>query len=1338
MENHTLEGNVNSTRQDPPSNHTPERNGNSTRQEAPSNQKKDEPKETFKKLEAEAESVNFKTLLRYATPRDKLLMTIGGIAAVANGAALPAFSILFGNVSDKLVPGAESDLLKEIGIISAEFLGLGIASFILSYISFATWMITSERQTIEIRKRYFRSLLSQEIAFFDSINPNEISSKIAEECFQIQGGIGEKVATFIYSISMLITGFVIGYIFGWQLALVLTSVIPLIAISGTLFVVSIQKQTTYTAKSYAEAGAISEEALNGIKTVASLSGQEKELGRYKGALVKHKKTTAKFAIFSGAAMGLVWFSLFGMYALGFWYGAKLIHDRTENAIRGRPYQGGDVLIVFFSIMFAGFSISQASPAFKKFAEAKSAGGRAFKIIDRKSQISVEDEGGIKPDSIQGVVEFKDVKFAYPSKPDRPVLKGISLTANTNEKVAFVGESGCGKTTCVQLIERFYDFESGSLTIDGHEVKELNLRWLRENIGYVGQEPVLFATSIKENLLLAKEDATDEEVWDALKKANASDFVSLLPDKLNTFVGTNATQLSGGQKQRLAIARAILKNPAILLLDEATSALDRKNELEIQKTLDEIAKGRTTITIAHRLTTVQNADKIVVFDQGQIVEQGSHEELVNKKGRYYHLQKLQIQIQEEEEKAISKGEEGNVLDPQEIDDVPNERTIEMMEANNLSKKAIDEIDIINTQPQAMRVKPPENLDPTVQESPEFVALDVEKNAEEKKKAKKAARAKAEKQLTRRLLDLNKEGRGLLIVGLIFSGLAGTCFPFSAIIISSYLEVFADPDAPDFTSRSVRYAIYYIIIGLASFVFGTIQLSVLNIVGENLSRKIRIEVFKKYLYNEIGWFDLPENAPGVLISRLSTESGLVNSLASTVLGVFVQAFSSFITGTVIAFIASWQLTFVALALSPLVIISGVIEAKFQAGFSDQTDEAYRESVNFASEAVNNMRTVASFAKEDRLLRNYSTKLEAPLKLAVKKGNTSGLLFGFSQLGMFVNYAVVFFVGAVFINAIDLGYKDLFLSIFAILFAAYGAGNAMQYAPDVGSARAAGVSIFEILDREPKIKIDAPNQIVRGDIKGEIEFKNVWFKYPTRTEHVLKGVNFKVHPSSKVAFVGSSGCGKSTIMSLLLRFYDVEKGEIFIDGVEIKNYDLRHLRLNFGVVSQEPTLFNGTIDYNIRYSKEDATSEEVRQAASEANALSFIERNEFDDNNQDDQSGTTQNGESGFQRKVGPKGSQMSGGQKQRIAIARAIMNKPPILLLDEATSALDAESEKIVQGSLDKIMEGKTAIVIAHRISTVRDANEILVFNDGQVAEKGTYEELIKKQGMFYKLEKGIAL
>lgn len=380
---------------------------------------------TFKEIEQRARPVSFRTLLRYATRKDKTIMVIGIIAAILEGAALPGFSILFGDVIDEFAqPGG---IISAAAKLCGEFLGIGVAAFILSYISFASWMITGETQAIAIRKQYFRSLLRQEIAFFDSVNPNELASKIAEECFSIQGGIGEKVSTFVYSLSLLIFGFLVGYIMGWQLALVLTAIMPAVAGSGTAFVYTIQKQTAYTSKSYATAGGISEEALNSIKTVVALGGEPKEVKRYQDALDKHNKSVVKFALISGFAMGLMIFMFFGMYALAFWFGGKLIDNQTTNAIKGEPYTGGDVLTVFFSIMFGGFSISQATPAIKKFAVAKAAGGRAFALIDRQSKISIEDPNGLRPDTITGRIAFNNVTFAYPLKPDRTILKGVSFS-----------------------------------------------------------------------------------------------------------------------------------------------------------------------------------------------------------------------------------------------------------------------------------------------------------------------------------------------------------------------------------------------------------------------------------------------------------------------------------------------------------------------------------------------------------------------------------------------------------------------------------------------------------------------------------------------------------------------------------------------------------------------------------------------------------------------------------------------------------------------------------------------------------------------------------------------
>jgi len=1261
------------------------------------------PKMILKTPKKEEESVPFSKLFCCATRQDWILVIIGSIASLVNGAAMPLFSLLFGDVADGFGPqNTGAQVVKTAGDLSLKLLGVGIGSLIASYFAFACWMISGERQAIQIRKRYFRSLLSQEIAFFDSINPNELSTKIAEECFNIQGGIGEKVSTFLYSISMFIVGFIIGYIKGWQLALILTGFMPFLSITGAIFVYSIQKATTINNVAYGRAGAISEEVLNAIRTVTSLGGQAKERARYELALEDNRKAITKFGIYSGMAMGSVFLSMFGMYALGFFVGSIFIDKRVINPVTDEAYTGGDVLTVFFSIVMAGFTFAQAAPAIKAFAIAKAAGAKAFKIIDRKTQINIDDETGSKLDHIEGKIEFKNVTFAYPLKADRTILNGINFTIRKNEKTALVGESGCGKTTCMQLIERFYDLanqEHGSITLDGHELRGLNLKWMRENIGYVGQEPVLFATTIKENLLMAKDNATDAEIWEALNKANASDFVQGLPDKLNTFVGNSGSALSGGQKQRLAIARAILKDPKILLLDEATSALDRKNEMEIQRTLDEISTGRTTIVIAHRLSTVINADNIIVFDQGKVVEEGKHQDLVAKQGRYYALQHLQLQA-EEKEKPVNHDDVAPEVKNQETR--PTEKSVKKQ-----------------TEQTPMNVK-----DDLEAQSP----LEEAKPLNDKKKPKEE-----QPKVFGRLLAYNKKDQPLIFIGVIVALLNGCVFPSLSIVLSNMLEVFALPDAPNFRSRANLLSLMFLILAIAAMILNSIQLSIFSFVGENLSRKVRVEVFNKYLKMPIGWFDLPENAPGALCSKLSKDATLVNSLTSSVVGIFTQAIGSFVSGMIIAFIASWQLTLISLALSPLMVMAGKMQSKFNQGFSEATDDAYKDSAAFVAEAVNNMRTVASFGKEEKLLENYSLKLEKPLKAAVKKGNLSGIFFGLSQFVNFGIYAVVFYIGAIFIRDIDLSFQGMLQSVFGIMFAAMGAGNAMQFAPDVGASTNAAINIFKIIDTKPAIDIDDPKQNVRTKIQGNIEFRNVSFKYPSREKQIFKDLSFKINSSTKVALVGPSGCGKSTILALLQRFYDPDQGDIFVDGVNLKEYDLRHLRDCFGVVSQEPVLFNGTIEYNIKYAKGNATDEEMKAAAEKANALSFIEKNEFDVVNHDDQAQGT-----GFKRLVGPKGSQLSGGQKQRIAIARAILKNPSILILDEATSALDAQNEKSVQESLDKIMEGKTSVIVAHRISTIKDSDEILVFNDGEIIERGSYQALNAQQGMFYKLERGLDL
>eukprot|EP01016_Furgasonia_blochmanni_P035226 TRINITY_DN3880_c0_g1_i16.p1 TRINITY_DN3880_c0_g1~~TRINITY_DN3880_c0_g1_i16.p1 ORF type:complete len:952 (+),score=286.58 TRINITY_DN3880_c0_g1_i16:120-2858(+) len=872
-------------------------------------------------------------------------------------------------------------------------------------------------------------------------------------------------------------------------------------------------------------------------------------------------------------------------------------------------------------------------------------------------------------------------------------------------------------TLMQLIERFYDADTGAIEFDGQNVKDLDLRSLRSLIGYVGQEPVLFGTSIRENLLIANEKATEEQIIEALKAARAYDFVMDREGKLESYVGVGGTQLSGGQKQRLAIARAILKNPKILLLDEATSALDRTNEVLIQKTLDEVAVGRTTVVIAHRLTTIKDADKIVYIDNGVVAEYGTHEELMKKEGKYYALYQHQM-----------SSDEGNIA-------VAREEEIE--NNDDIAPKA--DKDIKEDAKSRGRAVSGENIKGGASVNPLEVVVNTnkeEKNEEEevdpklKKEREKQKQAKL-KAYQSRLFAMNKPEMPIMMIGCVVAGVNGCIFPFFAIVLSKMLTTLS-LSGSEFRSEANFLSIMFLILAGAAFVVNFLQNFLFSYVGENLTFRLRNKVYERIITFNIGFFDDPKHSPGALASTLSADAQLVNVLTSSIIAIQIQSLASFVCGMVIAFIASWKLTLVSLSTTPFMILSGQMQAKLAAGFSAKTDSAYKESGSIIMEAVTGARTVASFGNERKLLALYDKGLDKPRQQATRRGIVAGIMFGFSQFTMFGTYAYIFYIGALFTVDQGLGLEDMFTSIFGIIFAAFGSGQATQFMGDVGGAQNALERLFGIYDQPSLIDIhDArPN---KNPIKGEIEFRNVSFKYPSRNQQVLKNISFKISAGDKVAFVGPSGCGKSTIIQLLQRFYDPDEGEILIDGVSIKDYDLIHLRNQIGIVSQEPVLFNGTIEYNIKYTLEDASMEAVKEAAAQANALGFIEKNEFETGGKKDAQSTG----TGFHKQVGPKGSQISGGQKQRIAIARCVLRKPAFFMFDEATSALDNQNEKIVQDSLNSITTGKTSITVAHRITTIKDSTEILVLKDGNIAERGHYNVLTANpNGIFYKLERGI--
>lgn len=447
------------------------------------------------------------------------------------------------------------------------------------------------------------------------------------------------------ALSLTISSFIVGFTYSWKLSLVLVGIMPFIILGGHFMVQSLRNASVKNRQAYEKAGGIAEEILYHIKTVASFANFQYEIKRYDEKLGDSLRAGVRGGLYTGVTMGVLYLLVFASYAIAVWFGSKLIAEKEFNSNTGKPFAAGDVMTILFTIVFGAFSLGQAAPNIKAISEAMNAAYDFFELVNRRPLIK---NGTQKPhkDSLTGEITFEDVSFAYPANPMKLILDKLNINMKANTTTAIVGTSGSGKSTIVNLVERLYEISSGVIAIDGTDISTIDVDYLRSLIGYVPQEPVLFNTSIRDNIVFGREGITDEDVWAACKKAYADEFIAKIEEGLDYVVGIKGSKLSGGQKQRIAIARAILTQPKILILDEATSALDNKSEKEVQKALAKVSRGVTTIIIAHRLSTVMHSDKIVVLKEGKIIEEGTHYSLLAKKGVYAGLIRSQISGNEE--------------------------------------------------------------------------------------------------------------------------------------------------------------------------------------------------------------------------------------------------------------------------------------------------------------------------------------------------------------------------------------------------------------------------------------------------------------------------------------------------------------------------------------------------------------------------------------------------------------------------------------------------------------------------------------------------------------------
>ncbi|XP_076760462.1 multi drug resistance 49 isoform X1 [Xylocopa sonorina] len=1244
-------------------------------------------------------------LFRFATCGELMLVFGGLIMGTLTGLCIPVSTIQYGEFTTLLVDrnmvnqtstptlimkwfgggkvlGPNVTYQERMDALYDDSVAFGVSSAALSTLQFFFAVFTvdllniaASRQIVRVRKMFLRAVLRQDMTWYDINTSTNFASRMTEDLDKMKDGIGEKLGVFTYLMVSFISSIVISFIYGWKLTLVVLSCAPIIVIA-TAVVAKVQSSlTALELNAYGQAGNVAEEVLGAIRTVIAFNGEQKEVDRYAEKLVPAEKTGIRRGMWSGVGGGVMWFIIYISYAVAFWYGVQLIlEDRPKEV---KEYTPAVLVIVFFGVLAGAQNMGLTSPHLEAFAVARGSAAAIFQVLDRQPAIDSLSKEGQRLPSVTGEIEFKNVHFQYPARKDVKVLQGLNLKINRGETVALVGGSGCGKSTCLQLIQRLYDPVKGQVLLDGVDISKLNVQWLRSHIGVVGQEPVLFDTTIRENIRYGNDSITEEEMIKAAKEANAHDFINKLTEAYDSPVGERGSQMSGGQKQRIAIARALVKRPAILLLDEATSALDLHSEATVQRALDAASKGRTTIVVTHRLSTITNADRIVFIKEGQVVEQGTHEELLALGKHYYGLVSADASATARAKATASAAKTVTAAIPKQKPPMKRQFSTLSMHSHRLSLAGASDTS--------------------------------ENQLEEHEKAYDAPMM--------RIFGLNKPEWPFNLIGCLAAAMVGASFPAFAVLFGEVYYVLGLQDADEVRRETVNFSILFLIVGVVTGVGTFLQMYMFGLAGVRMTTRIRKMAFAAMLRQEMGWYDEDNHSVGALCARLSSDAGAVQGATGTRVGAILQALSTLVLGIGLSMYYTWKMTLVSVVSIPLVLGAVFFEARVMSGQGLQEKKKMEAATRIAIEAISNIRTVASLGKEEAFLQRYCVELDHVAKATRIRNRLRGLVFSCGQTTPFFGYALSLYYGGALVATEGLSYQDVIKVSEALIFGSWMLGQALAFAPNFNTAKISAGRIFQLLDRVPEITSPpgSENKDLDWKADGLIQFSKVEFHYPTRPEmSILQGLNLIVKPGQMVALVGQSGCGKSTCIQLLQRLYDPISGTVTMDRRDISSVSLRNLRSQLGVVGQEPVLFDRTIAENIAYGDNFRVvgMEEIIEAAKKSNIHSFVSSLPL-----------------GYDTRLGSKGTQLSGGQKQRIAIARALVRNPRILLLDEATSALDTQSEQVVQAALDKAMEGRTCITIAHRLATIRNADVICVLEKGTVAEMGTHDDLIAADGLY---------
>ena len=876
----------------------------------------------------------------------------------------------------------------------------------------------------------------------------------------------------------------------------------------------------------------------------------------------------------------------------------------------------------------------------------------YQLLDDEPQV-VDVEPAALPAPLAPTIEFDGVRFRYPgSRGDVHHQLGFEL--QSGQRIGVVGPSGSGKSSIVRLLLRFYDPDEGSVRLGGHDLRELSFDQIRSMISVVNQDTFLFHGTLDDNLRIGRPDATADEIEAAARAANIHDFIDSLPDRYQTVIGEKGIKLSGGQRQRVAIARALLRDAPILVLDEALSAVDAENEAVIGQALDRLMQGRTTLIIAHRLSSVIDCDTILVLDRGHIVERGTHHELMAADGTYALLMAEQARESADELAVVGTPATG---------------------ASTVTERPADQADPAATTVDA----PTEGI--IKAEGLSWVRLVIE------------------------LVRLATAWRGRLIATFVFGVLRVVAF--IGVGVCSALVVLALKNGEPFGWWLVALAVVAPLSGILHWLESWIA----HDMAFRLLAEMRIETFRRI--DALAPAYLVRRRTGDLMALATRDIELVEYFfAHTIAPAFVAVLVPGVVLTVLVGQSAW----LALALLPFlaaVAISPFLVRRRVDQLGSAAREAAGELGAFAVDSVQGLGELVAFQHEAlrgdgldvRSDRHISLRLPYFRQLTAQQAFLE-IMTGFGGLAVVVTGAALASDGR-----IDDGVLPLLtlLAMASFLPVSEIAQIGRQLADTLGATRR-----IYALANEPVPVVDGPGgPPVDGPVALALE--GVRFSYPGQHRPALADTDIEIPAGKVVALVGTSGAGKTTTALLLMRFWDPDDGRVTMDGVDLRQHRLDDLRQRIALVAQDTYLFNDTLRANVLIGRPDASETDLAQAIAQASLTDLVDT--LPD---------------GIDTMVGERGTSLSGGQRQRVAIARAFLKDAPVLILDEATSHLDAINEQTLRRSLDQLQSDRTTVVIAHRLSTVRDADLIVALADGRVVEAGTHDELMSQSGLYARL------